>query len=278
MISLDAHYLYIMILTLIQVTGFLIFIDYYLRFKQSRFLAIATGWLLNILGSLSFLAIMQTEIMMVLISLDPFMLELAFTVTSIPFVLGTLSIGLGMVSYFTDVRLDVVGVAYVAFALTPLIFLILVDSSTAALVNQIEEISVYGFLVYIGLKHRNQVLGFSKSSYALFMVGAVFSLGVTLVMQIKEFQILDLTVMLYFGFQIWLSLILVLFLIHLEHHISLQDKFLLKDAFSHEVAQYMQLAVGQLDLAELADERGQYQDIQKTILQASDLLHRIRKL
>jgi hypothetical protein len=208
-------------------------------------------------------------------SSDPLIGDLAYVSSGILIALGTLFIGIGIISYFTKIKKEYYILLISLFIILPSISLLL-ERPVAQLILNLERIFVYGFLLFIGIKHRQRVIEISVSSYILFLTGTFFSLvSLPLTQYVLESEFL---VILYFGLEIWLAVILVLFLIHLEHSISIQDKFILKDAYSHDLANKMQKIVGYIDLAMRTEDQNQYEEAQRVLHEANELLFEIRKL
>ena len=128
----------------------------------------------------------------------------------------------------------------------------------------------------VGLYNRKKVLVYSRSSFLLFLTGTSSTLLLLLITElIRDIEIL---VILYFGFDIWISVILIVYLVHLEQAISLQDKFILKDAYSHDLANTLQKATGFIDIAIKTQKEEDYEKAQDHILNAKKMLQQIRKL
>ncbi|NHJ02483.1 MAG: hypothetical protein EAX86_10135 [Candidatus Heimdallarchaeota archaeon] len=262
--------LYLFTLTLTKLTGFILFFNYFLRLNQSRFLLVSLGWLISILGAGLFLISMYSTI--------PEIISLTYVISSISMSWGILAIGVGIMSYFQPVKKEIFAIGTAVFILLPIIVFFTSEKGFAGMLTTIEQLIVYLFMIFEGIKHRNRVLEFSRGSYALYMTGVTLSFLSTISIMIAGSSFSELIVIIYFGLDIWLSVVLILFLIHLEHNISLREKFLLKDAFSHEMAQLLQLAVAHLDLGLLSNEKTEYEQVNTTLQKASDLLIRIRKL
>jgi hypothetical protein len=140
----------------------------------------------------------------------------------------------------------------------------------------LENVAVYLFLLIIGIVHRQKVIVYSKVSYFLFLTGVTVSLILLLATEFRGDS--ELFVILYFGIENWLQLILIVFLIHLEHSISIQDTYKLKDTYSHDLANRMQKIVGFLDLAIMSNDTKPCEEARQTTIDANDLLLEIRKL
>ncbi|MHA2307055.1 MAG: hypothetical protein ACXACU_16875 [Candidatus Hodarchaeales archaeon] len=271
LISLGTIILYLFSLSLVQVTGFFVFISYYYRFKnttkQDRFLIYSIGWVLGFFGTVIFLVSMYGEGMIV---------AFAYVLSGILFALGTLYIGFGILSYFTPIKRNYFILVSVLFIVAPPILMFTFGTHGVNLSLNVEKILVYIFLLFIGIKHRQKVLSYSKVSYFLFLTG----ISLSLIMLIMTQYVLqeEFLVILYFGLDIWLVVILTIFLIHLEHSISIQDKFLLKDAYSHDLANKMQKIMGFIDLAVISKELTQCKKAQEVLVEANDLLLQIREL
>jgi hypothetical protein len=78
--------------------------------------------------------------------------------------------------------------------------------------------------------------------------------------------------------QIWLAIVLILFLIHLEHSIVEKEKYILKDRYSHDMAQYIQLAMGNLDLIKETNNPVLFSKLQGNLNDTSELLRQIREI
>lgn len=271
LISFGTILLYIVTLTVVQFTGFFVFFSYFYRFraisKRNRFLIYSFGWFLSIISTLIFLIFM--------FSTDSLIQDLTYITAGILGALGTLFVGIGIISYFTKIKKGYYFLLVGLFIILPPITLLL-DRSATQLILNLERVFVFAFLLFIGVRHRQRVIEISLSSYILFLTGTFFSLILLLLTQYILTS--DFLVILYFGLEIWLAVILVLFLIHLEHSISIQEKFILKDAYSHDLANKMQKIVGYIDLAMRTEDQNQYEEAQRVLQEANDLLFEIRKL
>ncbi len=264
--------LYLLVLTLVQLTGFFVFFNYFVQFrktvKRDRFLIYSIGWMTGIFGTATFLLYLKPEI-----------LDLgsnAFLLASILLVLSPLFIGFGIVSYFTSVTKNQFFLTTILFIVFPVLCMLIFGRSEASLAVDIETILVYAFLLLIGIINREKVMSYSKISYFLFLIGTSISLIMVVATMVwgndQYFSLL------YFGITNWINVILIIFLIHLEHSISLYDTFLLKDKYSHDLANRMQKIVGFLDLAMLSNEVANCQEALQEVVAANDLLLEIRKL
>ena len=264
--------LYLLVLTLVQLTGFFVFFNYFIQFrktvKRDRFLIYSIGWMMGILGTATFLLYMYPEI-----------LDLgsnAYLLSGILLVLSPLLLGFGIVSYFASFNKFQYLLTSVLFIIFPVIITLIFGISEASRAIDLENILVYAFLLMIGLINREKVMAYSNISYFLFLIGTSISLLMVFLTIIwGDDQFFSL---LYFGISNWISVILIIFLLHLEHSISLHDTFLLKDTYSHDLANRMQKIVGFLDLAMLSNEVSNCQEALQEVVAANELLLEIRKL
>ena len=272
LVSLGTIILYLLVLTLVQLTGFFVFFNYFVQFrktiKRDRFLIYSIGWMTGIFGTAFFLVSMYTD------NLD--LSSYAYIFSGVLLVLSPLFIGFGIVSYFTTFKKSYYFLISILFIIFPVLCMILIGRSGAAQVINLENILVYSFLLLIGIVHRQKVISYSKISYFLFLIGT----GVSLLMVITTIFWGDSEFfsLLYFGITNWVSVILIIFLVHLEHSISLRDTFLLKDKYSHDLANRMQKIVGFLDLAIMSNELSNCQEALQEVVAANELLLDIRKL
>ncbi|MHA2176125.1 MAG: hypothetical protein ACXABI_14960 [Candidatus Hodarchaeales archaeon] len=272
LISIGTIILYLLVLTLVQMTGFFVFFNYFIQFrktiKRDRFLIYSIGWMVGILGTAFFLITMYAD--------NELLISYAFILSGIFLALGPLFIGFGIVSYFASFNKKYYFLVSVLFIIVPVILMFLFGRSEAATAINIENILVYFFLLLIGLIHRERVLSYSRISYFLFLVGV--SISLLMVITALFWGDLEFFSLLYFGITNWIGVILIIFLIHLEHSISIQETFLLKDKYSHDLANRMQKIVGFLDLAIISKDVNNCQEALQEVVKANDLLLEIRKL
>jgi hypothetical protein len=264
--------LYLLVLTLVQITGFFVFFNYFVQFrktvKRDRFFIYSIGWLTGIFGTATFLLYMYPDI----IDLG----SNAYLFAGILLVLSPLFIGFGIISYFASFNKNQYFLTTILFIIFPVLITLIFGRSEAADAVNIENILVYTFLLLIGVTNREKVMAYSKISYFLFLIGTSISLLMVIATMLwgnDEFFSL-----LYFGISNWINVILIIFLVHLEHSISLHDTYLLKDKYSHDLANRMQKIVGFLDLAMLSNEVSNCQEALQEVVEANDLLLEIRKL
>jgi hypothetical protein len=224
--------------------------------------------MIGIFGTATFLLYMYPEI-----------LDLgsnAYLLAGILLVLSPLFIGFGIASYFASFTKNQYFLTTILFIIFPILVTIIFGSSEASQAIDIENILVYTFLLLIGIINREKVMSYSRISYFLFLIGTSISLMMVVATMVwgndQYFSLL------YFGITNWINVILIIFLIHLEHSISLYDTFLLKDKYSHDLANRMQKIVGFLDLAMLSNEVANCQEALQEVVAANDLLLEIRKL
>jgi hypothetical protein len=269
MFDTSTVYLYIVCLSLVHITGFIIFLGYYISRKKYQHLIFSTGWLLNFIGTIVFLiSFYGTDL-----NLSRFSGILSGVLVTV----GIFFIARGLLSHFFKVEryiYNIITVILIAVPLTIHFF----DRSLASDINSLGQIFLYAFLLLIGILFRNRILQYSKVSYVLYIVGTSLSLLISILIEIPEYQIQEIPVLFHFTMQIWLAVILILFLIHLEHSILESQKYLLKDRYSHNMAQYIQLAMGNLDLIKETSDAKFYAKLQQNLDDTSELLRQIREI
>ncbi|MFX1252557.1 MAG: hypothetical protein ACFFCZ_13205 [Promethearchaeota archaeon] len=271
MISLESTYLYLLIGLLVQIIGFFIFLEYYIKYKRLRFFIIILGWLSNILGTIPFF---------LLGLLSNFLLQAIFYMVSIILAsFGILFLSIGVMTYFIEVKKRIVQYACFLILIIPLIPIVLVEFGLAIeisiIITQIEQIIVLVTLIVIGIINRSKVMNFSKTSYSLFMITAVLALIERI---LNRFLESDLTIIANYAISVSLSIMLIIFLLHLEHSMSVHQKIIIKDTYSHDLAQLLQVIVGNLDLAQINYNDERITEAIQASMQASELLLRIRQL
>jgi hypothetical protein len=283
-------YLYIFSLSLVHITGFFIFLSYYLSHKHFRYYLFSLGWLLSLIGTIIFLIPYYLE--------DFTLFSIAGLFNTILIAVGTYFISVGLLSHFISidkVKMNIISIliiivpvsAYIIrdyisfeFALLEGTVLSLTFSSRLLYsdITSLEQILIFLFLIVIGLKYREKILQYSTVSYVLYLTGVSLSLLTTVMIQFPAFQTDELPVLFNFTMTIWVVIVLMLFLIHLEHNMSMKEKYILKDHYSHDMAQFIQLAMGNLDLLRETDNEELFTKLQNNLNDTSELLRQIRDI
>jgi hypothetical protein len=269
MLDTSTIYLYIVCLSLVHITGFTIFLGYYLSRKKFRYYIFAAGWLFNLIGTIVFLIpFYGTDINLIRIS---------GIISGVLVTVGIFYIARGLLSHFLTVKRYINTMISIVIVLVPLVVYFF-DRRLASDINSFEQILVYAFLLIIGIVYRNKILQYSRVSYGLYIIGTSLSLLISLLIQIPEYQVQEFPVLFHFTMQIWLAIVLILFLIHLEHSILEKEKYILKDRYSHDMAQYIQLAMGNLDLIKETNNPVLFSKLQGNLNDTSELLRQIREI
>ncbi|OLS23123.1 MAG: hypothetical protein HeimC3_26730 [Candidatus Heimdallarchaeota archaeon LC_3] len=293
-------YLYIFCLSLVHLTGFFIFFSYYISQKQFRYLLFSVGWLLSLIGTMIFLIpFYMSEIRLFSIYIDFLTLaSITGLLSGLLGIIGTFFISLGLLSHFFSLKKIEIYLITLIITIIPIFaFLIkgfisfdinlfqetifyfrLTSNSLSSFLTSIEQMFVYLFLFLIGLKFRLKILQYSTVSYVLYMTGVFLSFLTLVLVQFREFQIDELAVLFNFTMSIWVAIVLMLFLIHLEHNKSMKEKYLLKDRYSHNMAQFIQLAMGNLDLLRETKNMDYFQKLENNLSDTADLLKQIRNI
>lgn len=269
MLDTSTIYLYIVCLSLNHITGFIIFLGYYLSYKEFRYCIFAAGWFFNLIGTIVFLIPFYGS--------DVNLIRISGIISGVLVTVGIFFIASGLLSHFFTIKRITYTVIPSILVLVPL-FIHFFDRSLASHINSYEQILVYAFLLIIGIIYRKKILQYSRVSYGLYIVGTSLSLLISVLIQIPEYQVQEIPVLFQFIMQIWLAVILILFLIHLEHSILEKEQFLLKDRYSHDMAQYIQLAMGNLELIKETDDPKLFRKLQQNLKDTSELLQQIREI
>jgi len=158
LISQGTIILYLLVLTLVQLTGFFVFFNYFVQFrktiKRNRFFIYSIGWMIGIFGTATFLLYMYPEI-----------LDLgsnAYLLASILLVLSPLFISFGIASYFASFNKNQYALTVFLFIIFPVICMLIFGKSAASQAVDIENILVYAFLLLIGIINREKVISYSN--------------------------------------------------------------------------------------------------------------------
>ncbi|NHJ39303.1 hypothetical protein [Candidatus Hodarchaeum mangrovi] len=240
-------------LAFIRMIGLGVGIDFLIQRKNKRFKAQVAGWSIWTFGSILQL-ISQ-------FSLDVNLVEIFDFLFGISTLVGSFLISTSIIVYFYHIPVKTIFFVTLVLIVSPLIILIIFNLSTAVTFSILGSFLILMFLYIFGLiegQNFKETVGESvKWFYAMVIVGTihmvVFSLftlgGINL--SVTSSQIEDLVALTIINsFAIAVTVMTVVLLIHLENSRSNLYNFQLKDKYSHDLANIIQIIASAIHLIE----------------------------
>jgi hypothetical protein len=268
----------LIILSLLRIIGLAVCAEYYINTKKKIFLIMSVAWLLWIFAVIAAIFSDLSDIL--------FFLNVVFAS------LSSILMMLGLVFYFLEFPLKFIFLlifieVFVSFILF-LFFGLLVSLSFSNVINYIATAGAY-MIPIINRKRFKEVLGkATRWYYSLIIIGVLF-IPFSLYFSSKGYRfglydsnnIIDITINYSIAF-ITTFLILIM-IMSVENVISIREKFVLKDEYSHNLGNIMQALYW---IAELMDsneiDEKKLQDLnklhEKKLNEARKLIKEIREL
>lgn len=281
----DLLFFSLLVLALIRVLGFAVSLQLFLgmkktkQTKQKKLGMITIGWLswtisgiIRILGNLEVNQIFS---------------ELLFLVDNLLLAIGAYYICVGVISYFRFVKTNLVIKLNFFLIGVPIFLFIFVDLSTSLLFINIWLVVSYSTTFFLGLIERKNLRSYIGNSIIWFYCATVFiTLFLFDVIYLSSKNALfdvnqrDVTSSLvYYLFSIGITLIVLVLLLHLENSLSTMDKNELKDRFSHDLGNLIQIIYSNIEMHEtLCEELINVKLIKQKCKDAGDLINEIRSL
>lgn len=242
------------------------FIDYYYRTKRKSFIFLILGWstyclspLFNILsdnGSNNFL----------------YFFYYYFAT------LGSLMIIFAGINYFREVNYKIIIASVLLVTFTPIVVYLITSSHDATYF--IEDIFQFTFLfiaiitALIKRSHFKEIAGNSLNWFV-----AITVLSITNAASFLFFSSDD-TIVYNYLLSYGISILGIIFFVHLEHNISIKKTLLLKDHYSHNLGNIIQIILGEIEMISLTkgDNMEELLQIKDKCLEATVQIKKIRKL
>ncbi|MHA2053535.1 MAG: hypothetical protein ACW99F_08060 [Candidatus Hodarchaeales archaeon] len=240
-------------LAFIRIIGLGVGIDFLLVTKKQRFKAQVAGWSIWSLGSICQMATQFTS--------DPNLIDIFEFIFGTGTLVGSFLISTSIIVYFHHLPQRNILIATLLLVISPLIILFSLGLSIAVTFSILGSFLVIAFLFVYGLikgQKFKQAVGESvKWFYALILVGIIqmgvysyFTLeGINL--SVTSSQIEDLFALtIVNSFSIAITVLIVVLLIHLENSRANRYNFQLKDKYSHDLANLIQIIASTIHLIE----------------------------
>ena len=273
-------FLSLLILTFIRIVGLGVSIDLFIESKHSRYKILALGWTLWVIAGI--IPIFSDNLIDINFS------DILLVLNSIFIVIGFLLITIGIISHFREIR-EVVFIALTCFIVLPPILLYIINGSNPARgFSSLGFLSVAVLIIYsawLDRKNLRIVLGSSiRWFFGTILFGLLYLInGALTIVEGYSFGLYqsnnEFMIVRYYFFAIGITLLITILIIHLEQSISYLHKFQLRDIYSHDLGNIMQIILNNLEVIDSIDEKNQPNaDLIKTkCIEAGELIKEIRE-
>ncbi|MHA2087694.1 MAG: hypothetical protein ACW972_05430 [Promethearchaeota archaeon] len=281
----DLVLLSLIIFIFVRITGLAASIDFFHNTKDKKFIYITIGWLFWIIASIFPIFSSLVE--------NTNIIKLFLVLNALFGLIGALFYTWGFYKYFITIqRSRVILLAIVVTVLLPVLLYVLVNFRMSiqfsALMLNFLIFGVYIF-PHLYVKDLKKILGKSYVWYIATFVSLIFFIPVYIIISLSGYNYglyeaeNSLLIILYYVPTITSSILFIILLVHLEYTISSSQKFDLKDKYSHNLGNIMQVINSSSDLISLTDKLNEQDKkslklIQKKCKEASKLIKNIRKL
>ena len=263
------HDFYLISLILLRLIGTVVFIDFYLRQRYLRFLFLILASLLLTISPLVDIILPQDSLMYkpVLILSEVVVLIAIFFYVSIFF------------NYIKQYSKKNHLIILTIITILPVISYLLVDFEPTFILIQIEAGIIISSIFPFAIINRKKLIVMSSNSLYFFIISGLLVLT-NLFLSIINFIIdvkfaMDLTT-------IMITFFVFLVFIHLEYNLIAVHKFIMKDNYSHNMTQYLQLLVGRLHLASHTNDQEKVIELIDQMMEDCDemknLIYQIRRI
>jgi len=270
----------LLILTFIRLVGLGVSIDLFMESKHSRYKTLTLGWTLWVITGI--IPILSDNLVDVNFS------EILLVLNSIFLVVGFLLVTIGIISHFREIP-AIASIALTCFIALPPILLYYVDGFDSAIsFSSLGFLSVAILLVYsawLDRKNLRMLLGNSiKWFFGIIIFGFIYLInGALTVLEGYSFGLYQsnnvFMIVRYYFFAIGITLLITILIIHLEQSISYLQKFQLRDIYSHDLGNIMQIILNNIEAIDSIDEKNQPNAdlIKMKCIEAGDLIKEIRE-
>jgi hypothetical protein len=261
MIPEDTYFSLLLILAFFRFLGGILFLDFYLRYKEKRFLVITSAFTLFALTPAIQFFLPTMDTLLDVISVNQKTLELVFILSEILTSIAVLGFVLVTMSYVIDLNQKLAVVTIFAIVLIPILIFLLGFFELAFFTLQIIAFVLLASLVPTVFKKWTYFQKFTQNTPVFILVALIISLSNL------TFTFFDSDIMIWLEIvtRMAISFIIPFVLINLEYNLIGAQKFQLKDKYSHDLAQILQIITGEhyLISSEVSDKNGLQENIKK---------------
>jgi signal transduction histidine kinase len=262
---------YLVLLSIIRFLGVIIFFDFYRKERRIRFIAQT--------GAFLFLAMSPLIEFFILDLSDIELYNFIFLISEIFSILGIFILALIFFDYVSDYdkKIELAIGTLISTGLILLYFVVPFDF--LYLIIQFILLVIIASVFVHAIYNRTRFLTLTSNSIYFFIVIAIL-IVFNLLLSIDPF-ILELEILLSLS-TISLSAFGIFIFVHLEYTLLLTQKNLLKDNYSHKLAQILQAIMGRVELAkrdvDSMDVESHLNEAMDDCTKGSNLLYKIREL
>jgi hypothetical protein len=262
---------YIGLLSIIRFLGVIIFIDYYRKEKRLRFLVLTVAFLFLAASPLIELIIIDLS--------DIALYEFIFLISETFAILGIYLLALIFFDYVSeyDKKYEMVIGAFLSIVLLLLYFILPFD--VVDLIGQIIILMILLLVFFHGIYNRTRYLKLTNNSVYFFMLMAISIIFNVVLSNFPSSLELEIIVSLS---SISISTFGIFIFVHLEYTLLLTKKNLIKDNYSHKLAQILQAIMGRVEFAKgnvnPKEVESQLNEAMEDCKKGSNLLYKIREL
>ncbi|MFX0152098.1 MAG: hypothetical protein ACFFAJ_15020 [Candidatus Hodarchaeota archaeon] len=272
------------ILILIRLIGLGVSTDFYLSGRTARFKFQILGWISWLVAGIFPILSENTK--------DMFLSNLFLVINAIFASFGAFFFMIGFSLYFRQISVRVAGFFSLIILIIPSLLSLLNQFDLAISFSSIVFSFLLLYLILFWLLERekfSQILIRSKNWFYALLGSAILELMIILLISFQGLSYglyqTDNLMMIFLNYSvgIGLTILLMVFLIHLEFSLSYRHRYELKDKYSHNVANIIQMIYSTTELVRKTDSLS-VEDLSNldTITQkcetASDLIEEIRRL
>lgn len=274
----------LLLLTIIRLIGLGISLDLFYSIQKKRFLTIIAGWSLWVI----------TGVLPIIYDNFTFQDDFLLVLNAILDGEGLLLIFLGIFSYFHTLSGKFIFSISIIYLIVPFLLYLTFGPTLALLIAVLLHLLTYVIILIGVAKTNKQMLKvFTKGVVFFYLTigSAIFTIGAVVVSSfvVEDFNyglyftVDNGAIIIYYSLSILLTVLLLMLFIYLERGITADDKFQLKDRYSHNVGNLLQIlltAVSLIESGRLSPEE-KYENIsliQTKSQEVSDLLNEIREL
>lgn len=265
---------FMLTLLFVRIIGILVFVDLYNKLKLERLKIATYGWMIYSLAPL--FAIISTVGDNVLLN------DFVYTLYGICASLGSFIIIGGLVRYYREIRQNLFTLIQLGMLIIPILLFGIYQNTSGAAFSVFTQFLILLFITGDVILNNKKFRDIGGNSYIWLTLMLLIGISQSIIYLFLDIGVEEATIMNY-GLTIVLSSTVIIFFIQLEHQIALKEKFNLKDKFSHNLTQFHQLILGNIELALLSNNKEK--DCEKFLLIAKEnsiksrnLLHEIKKL
>lgn len=266
----------IIILTLVRLIGLGVSLGLFLDTKSTKFKIFIPGWGLCALSAFFPILSEMTE--------NQFFKEGSIVLSTVLLLLGMMFVVIGVISYITYISQKVILSLASLIIIIPVILFFTVGSNLAVNFTSIMFFLLFVFIfvsVWLARKNITKILGNSRKWLYTTLIFSFFYFinGFITALQGHSFGLyttdnVDVIIRYYF-FVIGITMLIAILQIHIEQSVSYLHKFQLKDRYSHNLGNIMQII---LNTIEIEGDPINIKLIREKCLEAGEHITEIREL